>query len=95
MGKLVGFGVGGVTAVTLVPPMGSGDVLMYAAYGRVAALGQNPYVTTPADISRLGFDPVTSAVELPWQGTTSVYGPVATWLQEAASRIAGDPPTPR
>jgi hypothetical protein len=88
--NLVGLGAGGVTAVALVPPMGSGDILMYAAYGRVAALGQSPYVTSPADISRLGYDPVTSAVELPWQGTTTVYGPVATWLQEAASRMSGE-----
>ena len=88
--KLAGFGVGGVTSVSLVPPMGSGDVLMYAAYGRVAALGDSPYVTAPADISRLSNDSVTTAVELPWQGTTSVYGPVATWLQEAASRLSGE-----
>lgn len=90
MRTIAGFGVGGVTAVSLVPPMGSGDVLMYAAYGRVAALGDSPYVTAPADISRLSNDSVTTAVELPWQGTTSVYGPVATWLQEAASRLSGE-----
>ncbi|MBA2472494.1 MAG: polyprenol phosphomannose-dependent alpha 1,6 mannosyltransferase MptB [Pseudonocardiales bacterium] len=87
--RLVGVAIGGVTAIALVPPMGSGDILMYAAYGRISALGHSPYVTAPVDISRLVHDPVTSSVELPWQGTTTVYGPVATWLQEAASRISG------
>lgn len=89
IGRLVGFGVGGVSAVALVPPMSSGDVLMYAAYGRVAALGYSPYVSSPADVLRLGYDPVMSATELPWQGTTSVYGPIATWLQQAASQASG------
>ncbi|HEV2087363.1 MAG TPA: polyprenol phosphomannose-dependent alpha 1,6 mannosyltransferase MptB [Cryptosporangiaceae bacterium] len=88
--QLVGLGVGGVGAVALVPPMGSGDILMYAAYGRIAALGESPYVTAPADVSRTGYDPVASATELPWQEKTSVYGPIATWLQEAASRVAGE-----
>ena len=90
MRTILSFGVGGVTAVSLVPPMGSGDVLMYAAYGRVAARGESPYVTAPADTSRLSNDSVTTAVELPWQGTTSVYGPVATWMQQAASRLSGE-----
>ena len=88
--RLIGLGAGGVSAIALVPPMGSGDILMYAGYGRVAALGHSPYVTAPADISRLGYDPVISSVELPWQETTTVYGPVATWLQEAVSSISGE-----
>jgi hypothetical protein len=87
---LVGLGGTGVGAVALVPPMSSGDVLMYAAYGRVAALGESPYVTAPDDIASLGYDPVLSSTELPWQGTTLVYGPVASWLQEAASVLAGE-----
>ncbi|WP_020577732.1 polyprenol phosphomannose-dependent alpha 1,6 mannosyltransferase MptB [Actinopolymorpha alba] len=85
--RLVALGVAGVTALTLVPPMASGDVLMYAAYGRIAALGGDPYVTSPAAAALLGHDPVIAATERPWQNATSVYGPVATWIQEAAARI--------
>ncbi|GAA5013383.1 polyprenol phosphomannose-dependent alpha 1,6 mannosyltransferase MptB [Actinopolymorpha pittospori] len=83
--RLVALGVVGVTALTLVPPMTSGDVLMYAAYGRIAELGGDPYHASPADVAMLGYDPVVAAIERPWQDATSVYGPVGTWLQQAAA----------
>ncbi len=88
--RLVALGIGSVAAVIMVPPMASGDVLIHAAYGRIAATGGNPYETTPADIIRLGFDPVIVATERPWQNAYSIYGPIVTGVQWLASKIAGD-----
>ncbi|WP_157728264.1 glycosyltransferase 87 family protein [Actinopolymorpha singaporensis] len=87
--RLTALGVAGVTALTLVPPMASGDVLMYAAYGRIAARGGDPYLTAPAEYVLHGSDPVVTATERPWQTATSVYGPVGTWLQQAAAWLGG------
>ncbi|MET9019469.1 polyprenol phosphomannose-dependent alpha 1,6 mannosyltransferase MptB [Actinopolymorpha sp. NPDC004070] len=83
--RLAALGAAGVTALTLVPPMASGDVLMYAAYGRIAARGGDPYLTAPAEFVLHTSDPVAAATERPWQTATSVYGPVGTWLQQAAA----------
>lgn len=88
--RLVALGIGSTAAVTLVPPMASGDVLIYAAYGRIISTGGNPYQTTPADIMRLGYDPVIIATERPWQSAKSIYGPIATWIQWLSSEIGGD-----
>lgn len=71
----------------LTGPFGSADHTNYAAYGRIAALGGDPYLTPPSGWSPL--DPVTSAVEPPWTDTVSVYGPFATLLQSLASHLAG------
>lgn len=90
LSRIVALGIGSIGAVTLVPPMASGDVLIYAAYGRIAATGGNPYTTTPADLMRLGYDPVLTATERPWQNAKSIYGPVATWIQWLSSELAGD-----
>ncbi len=79
-----GCAVAGLLA--FLPPSGSADHLNYAAYGRLVALGQNPYAITPA---ALPGDPVTGAVE-EWAGVTSVYGPVATAVQALASFAGGD-----
>ena len=68
---------------SLVPPMTSADVLMYAAYGRLQVLNLNPYDITPAEIFRQEYDPVLILTERPWQDTPSVYGPLASasqWL---------------
>jgi alpha-1,6-mannosyltransferase len=88
--RLVALGIGTTAAITLVPPMASGDVLIYAAYGRIMSLGGNPYTTAPADTIRLGYDPVIAATERPWQGARSVYGPIATWIQWFSSWVGGD-----
>ncbi len=81
----------GVVAVSLVPPMGSGDILMYAAYGRIAShYGGDVYSLTPDEISRFTYDAVTAVVERPWQNTPSVYGPIATWSQQFAGWLGGD-----
>ncbi|MEW1956650.1 hypothetical protein [Kineococcus sp. NPDC059986] len=81
-------GVGAVLLV-LVPPVGSADHLSYAAYGRIAALGGDPY-SQPPDAFAGGTDPVVSAVRDPWRSTTSVYGPVGGLLMAMCSLVGGD-----
>jgi hypothetical protein len=73
----------------LVPPLGSADHVNYAAYGRIAAAGGDPYVEAPVRWAG-GADPVASAVEAPWTTTPSIYGPVATVVQAATSLLGGD-----
>ncbi|UGQ15199.1 hypothetical protein LO772_17515 [Yinghuangia sp. ASG 101] len=89
--RLTVAGGAAAVAVVLVPPMGSADHLVYAAYGRLAATGGNPYHDTAQDLAARG-DPVGLAVEAPWQDTPSVYGPVATAEQWLAARIGGTSP---
>ena len=79
----------GVLAFVAVAPFGSADHLSYAAYGRIAALGGDPYLVSPQDF-RGGHDPVLAAALNPWRDTTSVYGPVAGAMQEVGARWAGD-----
>ena len=74
-------------AALLTGPFGSADHTNYAAYGRIAAQGGDPYLTAPDAWS--ASDPVTSAVEPPWTGTVSIYGPFATALQALASMVGG------
>ncbi len=76
-------------ATLFVPPMGSADHLNYAAYGRIAAEGGDPYRESPI-AWQSGQDPITSAVEPPWTTTPSIYGPVATAAQAAASSLGGE-----
>jgi Glycosyl transferase family 2 len=73
----------------LTAPIGSADHTNYAAYGRIAAQGGDPYVVPPITWA-LGADPVTSAVEPPWTMTPSVYGPFATALQALSSFVGQD-----
>jgi hypothetical protein len=84
---LLGAGLIAAAALTLVPPFGSADHLSYAAYGRMAVTGHDPYTTTPAALARLG-DPVARAVQ-DWRHSPSVYGSVATGLQALAAEIGG------
>src|ERR1700728_5448723 len=41
---------GAVAVLVNITPVGSGDVASYAAYGRIAALGQNPYTFLPSGL---------------------------------------------
>src|SRR5450759_1731212 len=69
----------GVIAL-LTATIGSADHTNYAAYGRIAAQGGDPYLVAPSTWAG-GLDPVTSAVEPPWTMTPSVYGPFGKALQ--------------
>jgi hypothetical protein len=84
---LLGAGLIAAAALTLVPPFGSADHLSYAAYGRMAVTGHDPYTTTPAMLASLG-DPVARAVQ-DWRHSPSVYGSAATGVQAVAAAIGG------
>ena len=73
----------------LTSPIGSADHTNYAAYGRIAAQGGDPYLVPPITWAG-GLDPVTSAVEPPWTMTPSIYGPFGTALQALSSFIGQD-----
>ena len=88
--RLLGLGSGLCAGVGAVLPLTSADVLMYAAYGRLQVLGQNPYDITPAMIIRQEYDPVLRWIERPWTDTPSVYGPLASACQWLASVLGGD-----
>ncbi|MFC4529665.1 hypothetical protein [Sphaerisporangium dianthi] len=77
-----------VAVLAFLPPAGSTDVLNYAVYGRIAALGHDPYVTTPAWLHEIA-DPVGRYAPLAWRNAPSVYGPLATWAQTAAAMAGG------
>ncbi len=87
--RAVHVAIGVAVLAVLVPPLGSADHVSYAAYGRIAAAGGDPYTVPPISWAG-GTDPVTSAVEPPWTTTPSVYGPVATAVQAASSLAGGD-----
>jgi len=82
------FAILAVVALALVPPIGSTDMLDYAIYGRIAALGHSPYVMTPFRLKAMG-DPVGAVAPIPWQHDPSVYGPLATVTEKAASLLGG------
>ena len=75
-------------ALAVVPAVGSTDMLDYAAYGRIAALHHSPYLVTPEQL-RLAHDPVGQLAPYLWQNVPSVYGPLATAAQWAASELGG------
>ena len=79
----------GIVAVMVsLTPVGSSDTASYAAYGRIAALGGNPYIKSPERYLGLS-SPYTTAVGAIWKKTPSVYGPVATVIQKFAASIGG------
>jgi hypothetical protein len=79
----------GVVAVMVsLTPVGSSDTASYAAYGRITALGGNPYTDNP--LSFLGrLNPYTLAVGTVWKRQPSVYGPFATVIQRIAAMVGG------
>ena len=81
-------GVAAVALLVVVPPLGSADHLSYAAYGRISAAGDDPYLVPP-DRWHDGRDPVAGAVQPPWRSTPSVYGPVATAVQAVVAQAGG------
>jgi hypothetical protein len=77
-----------VVALTVLPPAGSSDVFDYAAYGRIMALGHNPYLMTPSRL-RLAHNAFAQSVPVTWQHVVSVYGPLATVEQFLAAKLGG------
>jgi hypothetical protein len=82
-----------VAVLVNITPVGSSDVASYAAYGRIAALGYNPYTFAPSQLPGGGkSNPYTMLVSPMWQSTKSVYGPVSTWTHLLAATIGGAKP---
>ena len=77
-----------VAAFTVLPPAGSTDTLSYASYGRIAAIGHNPYLMTPNQLRLIG-DPVGQLANQVWKRQGSLYGPLATVEQRAAADLGG------
>ncbi len=77
-----------VAALTVLPPVGSSDALDYAAYGRIADLGRDPYLVAPHFL-RAMHGAFARAVPRIWQHQVSVYGPFATAEQYLAARLGG------
>lgn len=76
-------------ALMLLPPAGSTDALDYAAYGRLALLGHNPYFATPLYV-RITDPAFALSIPVRWQQQVSLYGPAATIEQYLAARLGGD-----
>jgi hypothetical protein len=77
-----------VAVMVSLTPVGSSDTASYAAYGRIAAQGGNPYTTNP--LAWLGpHSAYTQAVGTMWKAQSSVYGPFATVIQSFAASIGG------
>jgi hypothetical protein len=77
-----------VAAMVSLTPVGSSDTASYAAYGRIASLGGDPYTAGP--LAWLGPDSAyTHVVGTMWTRVSSVYGPFATVIQSFAASIGG------
>jgi hypothetical protein len=87
--RLIAGSVLAVVALMVIPPTGSADMLLYAAYGRIAALGHSPYTYFPEQLRSSG-DPVGTVTGLGYLDEPSRYGPAAIVTEEVASRLAGD-----
>lgn len=87
--KVLGAVAAAVAVLVNITPVGSGDIASYAAYGRIAALGHNPYTFTPAHLPGGAHNPYTAIVSPQWRATPSVYGPVATAMQVVAAHLGG------
>src|SRR5215471_3300576 len=83
---------GAIAVLVSITPVGSSDAASYAAYGRIAALGHDPYTFTPSMLPGGKHNPYTMLVSPMWQHTPSVYGPVATWTHLLAAEIGGARP---
>jgi hypothetical protein len=77
-----------VAIMVCLTPVGSSDTASYAAYGRITALGGNPYTTNP--LAWFGHHAeYYHIVGWAWKKQPSVYGPVATVFQAFAASIGG------
>jgi hypothetical protein len=81
-----------VAVVVNITPVGSSDPASLAAYGRIAALGHNPYTFLPVQLPGGAHNPYVALVDPRWRKAPSVYGPVATWTHLAAALVGGSKP---
>jgi hypothetical protein len=88
MRLLLAGGVFAVAVLAVLPPGGSTDSLSYAAYGRIAVLGHNPYVMVPYQLRATG-DPIGRQTTENWIRDPSLYGPVAMASMWAAAKLGG------
>jgi len=84
--RLIAVSAGIVAVMVSLTPVGSSDTASYAAYGRIAWLGGNPYTTNPASFLGL-HNPYTNAVGIIWKTQPSIYGPIGTLIQWFAASI--------
>ncbi len=77
-----------VAVMVSLTPVGSSDTASYAAFGRITALGGNPYTSNPKAFlgAHSAYLNIVGAV---WKTQPSVYGPIATELQKFAAMIGG------
>ena len=73
-----------VGIMVCLTPVGSSDTASYAAYGRIASQGGNPYLTNPQAWGDFAY---THLVGTMWKSQSSVYGPFATLIQHFAASI--------
>jgi hypothetical protein len=78
-----------VAVMVCLTPVGSSDTGSYAAYGRIASQGGNPYTTTPYAWHDQAY---TLVVGTMWRKTPSVYGPFATVIQAFAASVGRTDP---
>jgi hypothetical protein len=78
-----------VGIMVCLTPVGSSDTASYAAYGRIASLGRNPYSANSLVYLQNHDRSYFNVVGLLWEHQPSVYGPVATWIQNFAATIGG------
>ena len=83
-----------VAVMVCLTPVGSSDTASYAAYGRITAMGGNPYITNPHAWSG-AHSAYFHAVGWSWKNQPSVYGPIATVVQSFAAWIGGASVRPR
>jgi len=77
-----------VAVMVSLTPVGSSDIASYAAYGRIASRGGNPYAISPLHFLRAQ-SAYTQVVGAAWKDQRSVYGPIATVIQSFAASIGG------
>jgi hypothetical protein len=76
-----------VGIMVCLTPVGSSDTASYAAYGRIATFGRDPYSANSLLFLKSHDKNYFEVVGSLWQHQPSVYGPVATWIQHFAAAI--------
>jgi hypothetical protein len=83
-----------ISVLTVLPAAGSTDIVSYAADGRMVVIGHSPYVMTPLQLREYTDpdgkpDPIGRYIPPTWQGSLSVYGPLATAEEWGAAELGG------